>query len=131
MGTIVTFYSYKGGTGRTLALANVAALLAQWGHRVLCVDWDLEAPGLHLYFDRYAPPAKGGLVEVIGALASGQKASWQKFVVRTGIGALDGQKRTRRGKGRLDLLAAGRPGRGYVARLQALDWSALYAKGLG
>ncbi len=131
MGTIVTFYSYKGGTGRTLALANVAALLAQWGHRVLCVDWDLEAPGLHLYFDRYAPPAKGGLVEVVAALAKGQKAPWQRFVVRTEVGALDGQKRTRKGKGRLDLLTAGKPGRGYVGRLQALDWSALYEKGLG
>jgi MinD-like ATPase involved in chromosome partitioning or flagellar assembly len=131
MGTIVTFYSYKGGTGRTLALANVAALLAQWGHKVLCVDWDLEAPGLHLYFERHAPPAKGGLVEVVSALAKGQKSPWQRFVVRTDVGALIGQKRTRKGKGRLDLLAAGRPGRGYVARLQSLDWAKLYEKGLG
>jgi MinD-like ATPase involved in chromosome partitioning or flagellar assembly len=49
-GTVVTFYSYKGGVGRTFALANVATLLALWGYRILCVDWDLEAPGLSLYF---------------------------------------------------------------------------------
>jgi hypothetical protein len=42
----VTFYSYKGGTGRTLAMLNVAALLAERGRRVLLVDLDLEAPGL-------------------------------------------------------------------------------------
>jgi len=44
-GTIVTFYSYKGGTGRTMALANTAWILAAAGNRVLTVDWDLEAPG--------------------------------------------------------------------------------------
>jgi cellulose biosynthesis protein BcsQ len=49
-GSIVTFYSYKGGVGRTMALANVAWLFAANGRRVLMVDWDLEAPGLHRYF---------------------------------------------------------------------------------
>ncbi|MFY1574606.1 FxSxx-COOH system tetratricopeptide repeat protein [Verrucosispora sp. WMMD703] len=49
-GRIITFYSYKGGTGRTMALANVAWILAANGHRVLAVDWDLESPGLHRYF---------------------------------------------------------------------------------
>jgi len=44
----VTFYSYKGGVGRTLALLNVAALLAEHGRRVLIVDLDLEAPGFGL-----------------------------------------------------------------------------------
>ena len=32
---IVTFYSYKGGTGRTMALANIAALL-DGGRTVRC-----------------------------------------------------------------------------------------------
>src|ERR1022692_2646862 len=49
-GRIVTFYSYKGGTGRSMALANVAWVLASNGRRVLVIDWDLEAPGLHRYF---------------------------------------------------------------------------------
>jgi tetratricopeptide (TPR) repeat protein len=49
-GRILTFYSYKGGVGRTMALANVAWILASNGRRVLTVDWDLESPGLHRYF---------------------------------------------------------------------------------
>jgi tetratricopeptide (TPR) repeat protein len=49
-GQIVTFYSFKGGTGRTMALANVAWILAANGKRVLIADWDLESPGLHRFF---------------------------------------------------------------------------------
>ena len=33
-----------------MALANAAWILASNGYRVLAVDWDLEAPGLHRYF---------------------------------------------------------------------------------
>ncbi len=47
---IVTFYSYKGGVGRSMAIANVAALLARTGLRVVVVDADLEAPGVGAYF---------------------------------------------------------------------------------
>jgi len=47
---IITFCSYVGGVGRTMAVANVAALLAQRGYKVLTIDLDLETPGLDKYF---------------------------------------------------------------------------------
>ena len=40
-GKIITFYSYKGGTGRTMALANLAWVLASNEQKVLIIDWDL------------------------------------------------------------------------------------------
>lgn len=43
----VTFYAYKGGTGRTLLVANAARYLASIGKRVVALDLDFEAPGLH------------------------------------------------------------------------------------
>jgi MinD-like ATPase involved in chromosome partitioning or flagellar assembly len=46
----VTFYSYKGGVGRTLVVANVARYLARFGQKVFVIDFDLEAPGLHYKF---------------------------------------------------------------------------------
>jgi MinD-like ATPase involved in chromosome partitioning or flagellar assembly/Tfp pilus assembly protein PilF len=43
---IFTFYSFKGGVGRSLALLNAAYTLAGRGRHVLVVDMDLEAPGI-------------------------------------------------------------------------------------
>jgi hypothetical protein len=47
---IYTFYSFKGGVGRSMALANVAQYLYLQGLNVIMVDWDLEAPGLEEFF---------------------------------------------------------------------------------
>lgn len=44
---VTTFYSFKGGVGRTLLLANVGAGLAMRGRKVLLWDLDVEAPGMH------------------------------------------------------------------------------------
>lgn len=44
----ISFYSYKGGVGRSLALANTAYELARQGRNVLILDLDLEAPGQHM-----------------------------------------------------------------------------------
>ncbi|HEY6792053.1 MAG TPA: FxSxx-COOH system tetratricopeptide repeat protein [Trebonia sp.] len=55
-GQVVTFYSFKGGTGRTMALANVAWILAANGLRVLIADWDLDSPGLHRFFQPFMEP---------------------------------------------------------------------------
>ena len=46
----IMFYSYKGGSGRTVAVANVSAALAKLGKRVAAIDLDFEAPGLHYVF---------------------------------------------------------------------------------
>ncbi|MET0648420.1 MAG: NB-ARC domain-containing protein [Pyrinomonadaceae bacterium] len=47
---IYTFYSYKGGVGRSMAVANVAEWFYLRGLRVAIIDWDLEAPGLESFF---------------------------------------------------------------------------------
>src|SRR5215207_8752525 len=59
MSSIVTFYSYKGGVGRSMAVANIAVLLARRGLKVLAVDFDLEAPGLERYFAYFEITAHG------------------------------------------------------------------------
>ncbi|MCF2147417.1 AAA family ATPase [Desmonostoc muscorum LEGE 12446] len=58
----VTFYSFKGGVGRTTALTHVAWILAMRGRKVVAVDLDLEAPGLSTAFD-LKPQPKYGIVD--------------------------------------------------------------------
>lgn len=123
-GKVVTFYSYKGGVGRTFALANTAAVLARWGYRVLCVDWDLDAPGLVHYLRPWlaAAPARG-VVELVAAHAAGGRPDPAADVVPVTLPDA---------AGRLDLIPAGAEDDGYVARAQRLDWAELYdGHGLG
>ncbi len=67
----ITFYAYKGGTGRTLALANAAKYLARLGQKVFAIDLDLEAPGLHhklrLSGAESRPSIDRGIVDVISS----------------------------------------------------------------
>jgi MinD-like ATPase involved in chromosome partitioning or flagellar assembly len=46
----IAFHSYKGGTGKTTLIANVAALFAKNGYNVGLLDFDLYAPSLLMYF---------------------------------------------------------------------------------
>lgn len=49
---VVTFYSFKGGMGRTTALAGIALNLIEQNKNVMMIDMDIEAPGLStLFFD--------------------------------------------------------------------------------
>ncbi len=81
-GRVITFCSYKGGTGRTMALASTAWILAANGKRVLAVDWDLEAPGLHRFFHPFLDPkalsATPGVINIIQDYAWAATASTQR-----------------------------------------------------
>ena len=71
----VTFYSYRGGVGRTTALVNVGIDLALRSRKVLLVDFDLEAPGLTSF--AHLRPEDGthpGLVEFIAEYLRSGKA---------------------------------------------------------
>jgi chromosome partitioning protein len=48
--TTLAFHSYKGGTGKTTLIVNVAALLAKQGFNVGLLDFDVYAPSLVSYF---------------------------------------------------------------------------------
>lgn len=67
---IITFYSFKGGLGRSMALANVAEILYRMGLRVLMIDWDLEAPGLDQFFEtvvNYDIERHPGFIDILTA----------------------------------------------------------------
>ncbi len=137
-GRVSTFYSYKGGTGRTMALANVAWILASKGKRVLAIDWDLEAPGLHRYF---APllgdpklAASPGLIDFlleywIAATHPSEDDDDPRWFERYAdlAGLAQPVLADFPGGGRLDVIGAGQQDGGYAERVTSFDWKAFYA----
>jgi hypothetical protein len=139
-GKIVTFYSYKGGTGRSMALANVAWILAANRKRVLVLDWDLEAPGLHRYFrpfliDKYLT-SSDGLIDfvmdfadrVIAPAGPGEEPPVDWYVPFANITryALSVNFREFPSPGKIDLIPAGRQGPAYATRVSSFNWQNLY-----
>ncbi|MES2416655.1 MAG: tetratricopeptide repeat protein [Bacteroidota bacterium] len=63
----ITFYSYKGGVGRSLALSKMAIRLSELSKKVCVLDFDLDAPGLRFKFVNYIPakPITRGIVDHI------------------------------------------------------------------
>ncbi len=64
---IISFYSYKGGVGRTTALALFASYYAtHYGKKVFVIDCDFEAPGLINFFGvSNEDISKNGIVEYL------------------------------------------------------------------
>ncbi len=124
MSKLYTFYSYKGGVGRSMALANVAALLSKRKKRVLVIDWDLEAPGLEKYFRQEPSMLRGsreqtaGVVDIVNAFAEGQPLDWKKCLLRATPFGPDSPP--------VDILSAGQDTPDYVPKLQAIDWRRLF-----
>lgn len=131
---VLTFYSFKGGVGRTMLLANTAYRLAnKHGLKVIAVDWDLEAPGLHRFFGVSAEDAAKapGLLDYF--------CEWRDAVKRQDPEAPDitgalipitDQKHAPR-FGSLALLTAGRIDERYDIRLAGLDWQEFYQSSAG
>lgn len=139
-GQVITFYSFKGGSGRSMAVANVAWILATNGKRVLVVDWDIEAPGLHRYFlplmrgdpelrktdgliDRLwayvellLTPKGGGTDDADPLDLADLRAVAQPLNLPPGAG------------GALDFVSAGRQDAEYATRSQGFDWAAFYER---
>lgn len=137
-GDLIAFHSHKGGAGRSTALANIALLLAARDHAatpVLMIDWDLDAPGLHQYFQagddgpgvlefflacreqlrrRRRRPGEDGQDGAELARQVLAAVGWERYVVRVD------QSRP------LYLMRAGRLDSGYADRLAGLDWESLF-----
>ena len=62
---IITFYSYKGGVGRSTALSIVARQLAEvYDKKVAIVDFDVEAPGQYYLFKKDSS-TKYGIIDYL------------------------------------------------------------------
>lgn len=118
---ITTFYSFKGGVGRTMALVNIAAELANRGKRVLIVDFDLEAPGLDTFDLAPATQTTRGIVDFVREyLDSGTAPDASNFLFESPDFSDNG--------GKLWIMPSGSPDGGYPTRLASIDWNELYER---
>ena len=119
---ITTFYSFRGGVGRTMSLVNIAAHLAQTGRRVLIVDFDLEAPGIRTYQSMGNPAGESdGLVDYVKRyLDTSVVPDLLDFVYEPSLEI--------GGSGELWIMPSGREDALYSSRLSSIDWSDLYSK---
>lgn len=130
---VATFYSFKGGVGRTTLLVNVAHALAARGERVVIWDLDLEAPGVH-HFPGLEPPEKpwqAGFLEWMSDTPLGDGAEpspeWPSAsslrALTDRVYAADG-----RGRGKMFVL----PAHGTAADIgrvhAAVDWAELFVR---
>src|SRR5579864_6949311 len=125
----ITFYSYKGGTGRSLALANAARYLARLGFKVVALDCDLEAPGLHYKFstnsDGSPLDVKTGVIDFLDSFVVDGEVSCplKNFTLDVSVPGID--------KPLVQLIPAGHVlSTEYWSKLSSINWHDLfYSKG--
>ncbi|HSN96924.1 MAG TPA: AAA family ATPase, partial [Candidatus Nanopelagicales bacterium] len=108
---IVTFYSFKGGVGRTTALCACAWQLASSGKRVAVIDLDLEAPGLGSLLE--GEGARGVVDFLADHIATGRARVDELIAPARALG--DDEER-------VQVLAAGTLGPTYLEKLARLDY---------
>ena len=118
---VTTFYSFKGGVGRSMALANAAVELAQRGRRVLAVDFDLEAPGLDT-FDILRPRDEvPGIIDFVHDYLESESApDVRRFLAQLpNVGDKGGE---------LWIMPSGAQRATYADHFNQIDWGELYEK---
>jgi len=108
---IVSFYSFKGGVGRSTALAAVAMLLAENDKEVWVLDLDLESPGISAFLLGDTPATEGILDYLIDAQVTKTRLNLAAYISALGIG-----RQTVR------VMGAGALNSDYLEKLARLDF---------
>jgi tetratricopeptide (TPR) repeat protein len=128
----ISFYSYKGGTGRTLALANCARALAQLGKTVAVIDLDLEAPGL-AHFAAFRPKGEKAVGKDRPLPELAGFADYIDVCLRDGpparlAGYFHPCKGAKGDRGRVFLMPAGKRDGPAYRDILSFDWDGFYAE---
>lgn len=113
---IITFYSYKGGVGRTIALIQTAYLLAKKGKKVLLMDLDIEAPSFYNIFRDVIKMEKGLVDYLYEELYDGKKIQLSDIISKLNLNL----------KGEIYIVSTGITDLSYVQKLEALKEKRIY-----
>ena len=119
---VITFYSFKGGVGRSTALGVVAGILATRNRRVVMVDFDLEAPGISVMFQQDIENTAGENFGVLDYLHQRSLTPEENIPnIADCIQQINLQTR-----GELFLVPVGEYDENYIHRLADLDMRSFY-----
>ncbi|RYY04872.1 MAG: ParA family protein [Gammaproteobacteria bacterium] len=120
----VTFFSFKGGVGRSMALMNIALELASNGRKVFLIDFDLEAPGLNTFGICDQQVTSSGIVDYVhDYLNTSISPEISNYVINCKSSITD--------EGNLWLMPAGIQDENYATRLAEINWRDLYRNSEG
>ena len=113
----VSFYSFKGGVGRTLSMMNTAYRLSKRGRTVFLLDFDLEAPGVDVFFPSTQPSP--GLLDCIAHYSETETVPpIEDFV----------SEMPWDNAGKVYYIPAGRRDQNYQSLLARLNWKDFYGR---
>lgn len=119
-----------------MALSNVAWALATNGEKVLAIDWDLEAPGLHRYFHPFlSDPEQSssrGLIDrvwdYVQSLADDETSRKNRFELANCDDLVQPLDLPVVNSGRLHFIGAGVQDKFYSEKVNGLDWTSFYRR---
>ncbi|NER05236.1 MAG: AAA family ATPase [Okeania sp. SIO3C4] len=118
---IVSFFSFKGGVGRTTTLVATALTLARHGHRVAIVDLDLESPGISTIFFPDTEESFPGAIDYL-LEKNIQGKNWK---LSNHLKSVDNLKLLGNRGESLNVLQAGSVDNDYLEKLARLDFQNL------
>ncbi len=122
---VVTFYSFKGGVGRSTALGIVAGILASRNRRVVVIDFDLEAPGISIMLQTDIQNTSRQFDGVLDYLYQRSLTPEEDIPnISDCITQINLQSR-----GELFLVSAGQYNENYIHQLTDLDMRSFYKSG--
>jgi len=113
---IVVFYSFKGGLGRSTALAAFAIQRARAGQRVCVVDFDLDAPGIGILLsaDEHGTTSPWGVLDYLLERPHGEVELHDYYHIC--------RRESVTGSGEIYAFPAGKANSGYLGKLARIDF---------
>jgi cellulose biosynthesis protein BcsQ len=137
---IISFYSYKGGVGRTQLAANLAAYLCYYKQRkVLIIDWDMEAPGVDFFYNIDRSKIKFGLLDLFNEFVKTVRS--KENITDKDLPKIFEQKtilenkkskyiinliKSKKKEGCVDLIPSGNYNDNFAKKVSSFDWFEFY-----
>ena len=77
MSEIISIHSFRGGTGKSNLIANIAFAVASQGKRIGIVDTDIQSPGIHVIFGLEEDEFKYSINDYLWGKCSCKEAAYE------------------------------------------------------